>query len=141
MHRQAWTNFRSTAEVDGRPDRILRTMRFENRKEPLIDPVRFIRRQLKFLFGALLFIGLSLAFGTWGYMHYAGFAYPDALLNASMILSGMGPVGELPNDDAKYFASGYALYSGIALISTVAVVLAPLVHRFLHLLHLEDAEG
>ena len=60
-------------------------------------------------------------------------------LNASMILAGMGPIGQLPNDGAKLFASFYALYSGIALLTTVAVILAPLVHRMLHALHLEDA--
>jgi hypothetical protein len=116
-------------------------MRFENRKEPLIDRLRFARRQLKFLFGAMLFILVSLGVGTAGYMHFAHFAFADALLNASMILSGMGPVGALPDDAAKYFASAYAIFSGVALISTVAVVLAPLVHRFLHALHLADDSG
>ena len=95
-------------------------------------------RQLKFLLAALLIIGLSLAVGTWGYSHYAGFATIDAFLNASMILAGMGPMGELPNDGAKLFASLYALYSGIALLTTVAVLLAPLVHRFLHVMHMEQ---
>ena len=55
-----------------------------------------------------------------------------------MILGGMGPIGELPNEGAKWFASCYALYSGIALLGTVAVLLAPVVHRMLHALHLED---
>lgn len=117
---------------------ILRTMRFEHRHEPLLDRMTFLRRQLKFLAGATLFIGVSLALGTAGYMHFAGFAPTDAFLNASMILSGMGPVGALPNEGAKYFASIYALYSSIALMGTVAVMLAPLAHRLLHALHLED---
>lgn len=110
---------------------------FEHTSQPLLGASGFLWRQMKFLLAALAFIGFALAIGTWGYMHYAGFAFVDAVLNASMILSGMGPVGELPNDAAKYFASAYALFSGIALIGTVAVVLAPLVHRFLHAMHLD----
>ena len=55
-----------------------------------------------------------------------------------MILGGMGPIGDLPCDGAKWFASFYALYSGIALLTTVAVILAPVVHRVLHRLHLDE---
>jgi hypothetical protein len=71
-------------------------------------------------------------------MHFAEQSFVDAFLNASMILGGMGPVGELTSDGAKYFASFYALYSGVALLSSVAVILAPAMHRILHYFHLED---
>jgi hypothetical protein len=111
---------------------------FEHRKKPPLSARHFALRQLKFLLVALLFIGVSLVIGTWGYVHYAGFTDVDAFLNASMILAGMGPMGELPSDGAKLFASFYALYSGIALLTTVAVILAPLVHRVLHLMHVEE---
>lgn len=111
---------------------------FEHRKKRPLSARRFALRQLKFLLVALLFTGVSLAIGTWGYVHYAGFTDVDAFLNASMILAGMGPIGELPSDEAKLFASFYALYSGIALLTTVAVILAPLVHRVLHLMHVEE---
>lgn len=114
-------------------------MRFEHHRQPLLKPRAFLLRQMKFLLAALVVVGATLLVGTWGYVHYAGFTGVDAFLNASMILAGMGPVGTLPNDAAKYFASGYALFSGIALLTTVAVMLAPLVHRILHALHLEDA--
>lgn len=100
----------------------------------------FLLRQLKFFLAAILFVGVSLVLGTWGYMHYAGFSAVDSFLNASMILGGMGPVGDLPNDAAKLFASFYALYSGITLLTTVAVILTPLVHRFLHRLHLDEKD-
>ena len=73
-------------------------------------------------------------------MHFAGYPLVDAFLNASMILGGMGPVGELPNEGAKWFASFYALYSGVALLTTVAVMLTPLVHRLLHTLHIDTGE-
>ena len=118
----------------------MRKKLFEHRTEPVISPLGYVRRQLKFLAGALVFIGFSLAVGTWGYMHFAQESMVDAFLDASMILSGMGPVGALPCDEAKIFASCYALYSGIALLTTVAVILAPLVHRFLHLMHLDEKD-
>ncbi len=110
----------------------------EHRGQPLLPRAAFIRRQLRFIFAALTFVGGSLALGVAGYMHFAGFGFADAFLNASMILGGMGPMGELPNDASKYFASFYALYSGIALLGTVAVMLAPLAHRMMHRLHLDE---
>jgi hypothetical protein len=85
-------------------------------------------------------IGASLAIGMLGYRYIAGQEWPDAFLNAAMILSGMGPVGELKTTGAKIFAGVYALYSGLTLISIVGVVIAPVVHRFLHKFHLETAK-
>lgn len=111
---------------------------FEHRSRPLISPRRFAVRQLRFLLVALIFVGISLAMGIWGYMHFAQLSFIDALLNASMILGGMGPVDPLPSDAAKVFASVYALYSDIALLGAIAVILAPVMHRILHALHLED---
>jgi hypothetical protein len=113
---------------------------FEHRSHPLLDRRSFLRRQLRFLVAAMALVAISLVIGTAGYVHIAGQTPVDAFLNASMILAGMGPVGDLPNDAAKLFAACYALYSGIALLTCVAVLLAPLVHRMLHALHLE-AEG
>ena len=111
---------------------------FEHRSHPLIGRRHFLFRQLKFLATALIIVACSLAVGVWGYMHFAHQGFTDAFLNASMILGGMGPVDQLTDASAKYFASFYALYSGIALLSTVAVILAPLLHRLQHALHLED---
>ena len=113
---------------------------FEHRSKPLLSRKRFLRRQVKYASFALAFIGVSLGIGVWGYMYFAGFHAVDALLNTSMILAGMGPMGELPDDKAKLFASFYALYNGIALLTTVGVMLAPLVHRLLHSLHMEQDE-
>lgn len=113
---------------------------FEHRSRPLVPRSVYILRQLRFFLVAQVFVAASLAVGTWGYMHFAHQSAIDAFLNASMILAGMGPIGDLPNDGAKLFASFYALYSGIALLTTVAVILAPLVHRMLHALHLEDGQ-
>jgi hypothetical protein len=110
----------------------------EHRRERLLSRPAFIRRQLRFAVVALVFAAVALAIGVVGYMYFAGFTFVDAFLTASMILGGMGPVGELPNNGAKWFVSFYALFSGIALLGTVAVILTPLVHRMLHALHLDD---
>jgi hypothetical protein len=113
----------------------------EHQRRPLLSKAAFIRRQLRFLAAASVFVTISLAIGVVGYMQFAHFRFVDAFLNASMILGGMGPLGELPNDGAKWFASFYALYSGIALLGTVAVILTPVVHRMMHALHLDDDQN
>ncbi len=81
----------------------------------------------------------SLAVGMLGYHYIAGQTWPDSFLNAAMILSGMGPVGDLKTTPAKIFAGLYALYSGLALISIAGIILSPVIHRFLHKFHLESA--
>ena len=111
---------------------------FEHRSRPLASPRRFALRLLKYVGVALIFVGISLAVGVFGYMRFAGLGFVDAFLNASMILGGMGPVDALRNDSAKMFASFYALYSGIALLGTIAVILTPVMHRMLHALHLSE---
>jgi hypothetical protein len=110
------------------------------RHVPLLSRAEFARRLAK---NALLGCGLivvSLAIGVVGYHVTAGLGWIDALLNAAMILTGMGPVDELRTDGAKLFASFYALFSGVAFLTIVAVLMAPLVHRFLHRFHLELAD-
>lgn len=86
---------------------------------------------------AAAMVVVSLAIGVVGYHLIAHLSWIDALLNASMILAGMGPVDPLPSTAAKLFASAYAIFSGVAFLGIVAVLLAPIVHRFLHRFHLE----
>jgi flagellar biosynthesis protein FliR len=100
----------------------------------------YLRKQLCFMLVALAFIAVSLVIGTAGYMGFAHLSFTDAFLNASMILGGMGPVDPLSNAASKWFASFYALYSGVALLSTVAAMLAPTIHRLLHKLHLDQRD-
>ncbi len=111
---------------------------FEHRSHPVLSPKRFAGRLLRYLSYALGLVAASLALGVWGYMHFADLRFVDAFLNASMILGGMGPVDPLHSDEAKYFASFYALYSGISLLGAVAVFLTPVMHRMLHILHLDE---
>ena len=97
----------------------------------------FFRRVAWSALVAALLIGGSLGLGILGYHFAAGLGWLDSLLNASMILTGMGPVNPVTSPAGKIFASAYALFSGVAFLTIVAVLLAPVVHRFLHRFHLE----
>lgn len=83
-------------------------------------------------------ISASLLIGIVGYHFTADLPWIDALLNASMILTGMGPIDPMTNTNAKLFASFYALFSGIVFLSSIAVFISPLVHQFMYELHIED---
>ena len=115
-------------------------LRFERRGEPLAHPIVFLLRMLRSLSLAGAIIFGSLFLGMIGYHAIAGLPWIDALLNASMILSGMGPVDSLSTPQAKLFASFYALYSGVVFLVAAGVFVAPAVHRLLHHLHLEQDE-
>ncbi len=91
-----------------------------------------------FLSGAL--ISASLGLGVLGYHFVANLNWIDALLNASMILTGMGPVNTLGTTAAKLFASAYALFSGLILISASGILLTPIFHRVLHRFHIEERD-
>src|SRR4030095_10199175 len=80
-------------------------------------------------------VGVSLAIGVLGYHYIAKLGWVDAFVNASMILSGMGPVNELHSSGAKIFAGCYALFSGIMFLTTAAIIFGPLAHRVLHRFH------
>ena len=105
--------------------------------EPLPPRGEFLRRVRQGLVLGGSLIGGSLALGVLGYHAFAGLSWIDSLLNASMILTGMGPVDRLVTPQAKLFASAYALFSGVAFLTSVGVLAAPVVHRFLHRFHLD----
>ena len=110
---------------------------FEHRKQPLLTPREFLKRELIYLFVASLIIIGSLLLGVFGYHYLEGLTWVDSLVNASMILGGMGPVDVLHTVAGKIFASFYALYSSIIFLVTVGIILAPLYHRFLHRFQLD----
>jgi hypothetical protein len=110
---------------------------FEHRESPLLPLPAFRARLWRSSLIGLGLIAASLAIGMFGYHFIAVQGWADSFLNAAMILSGMGPVGDLKTVGAKIFAGVYALYSGLALISIAGVMLSPVVHRFLHKFHLE----
>ncbi len=114
---------------------------FEHKKQQLLPRSEFYRRIARSAaLGAALIVG-SLLVGILGYHFIGELTWIDAFLDASMILSGMGPLSQLHTDSAKLFAGCYAIYCGIALIGTTAIIFAPAVHRALHKFHLEDSSS
>ncbi len=107
-------------------------------KSQLLPRREFIRRLGWSIAAGTVLILFSLTIGMVGYHTLGGLPWVDAFLDASMILSGMGPVSPLQSTPAKIFAGCYALYSGLALLTTAGVILAPVIHRALHRFHLED---
>lgn len=105
--------------------------------KPLAPPQVFVRRLLASAVVGLALVIVSLAVGMAGYHGYEGLSWIDAFLNASMILSGMGPLLQPVTTGGKLFAGFYALYSGLAVLVIAGVIFGPVVHRFLHRFHIE----
>ena len=112
-------------------------MKYEHKSEPLLPMRRFAARMMAHLSVGLLVIAASLGLGVQGYHHFEHLPWLDALLNASMILGGMGPVDPVRTAGGKAFASFYALFSGVVFLVVVGLMMAPAAHRLLHRLHLE----
>lgn len=113
----------------------------EHRKQKIASVPRFALRMGRYTLVAIFLIFFSVGLGVIGYRYYASLNWVDSLYMASMILTGMGPVSEMPNDAAKLFSSFYALYSGVAFLSITAIFFAPVIHRILHILQVEDEEN
>lgn len=111
---------------------------YEHRKQPLAKTSVFIKRLILNALIGLLLLLFSLGVGILGYHFLEKLPWIDALLNASMILGGMGPVSPLKTTAGKIFASVYALYSGVILLASVGVLITPIFHRILHHFHLAD---
>jgi hypothetical protein len=114
---------------------------YEHHNQPLLNIKNFFTRMLKHGLLSFALLISSLGIGILGYHFLEGLSWIDALVNASMILGGMGPVNPLQTTAGKVFASFYALYSGMIFLIIAGVMLAPVVHRFLHQFHLMEAEG
>lgn len=114
---------------------------YEHRNQPMLPRAAFLKRLSRH---AVISVGIvigSLLIGVLGYHFLDGLAWIDALVNAAMILGGMGPVDSLHTIAGKLFASFYALYSGIVFLLAVGIIFAPVFHRILHHFHLEAAAG
>ena len=111
---------------------------FETKTDALLPKSRFYVRMAASVGVSLLIVAGSLLMGSAGYHWFGQLPWIDALLNASMILTGMGPVDPMRTTGGKLFATFYALYSGIAFLTMMAVIAAPLLHRLLHTFHLEE---
>jgi hypothetical protein len=113
---------------------------YEHKSQPLLPVDLFLRRLARHVLVALIFMAMALSIGILGYHTAEGFGFLDSLLNASMILGGMGPVDPVRTPAGKIFASFYALFSGIVFLVIAGIIIAPLAHRIMHRLHLE-ADG
>ena len=112
---------------------------YEHHKQPLARKSVFAKRLARNgVIGSLLLL-FSLFIGMLGYHFFEGLSWLDSMLNASMILGGMGPVAPLQTIAGKVFASLYALYSGVVLLAAVGILAAPIFHRFLHHFHLAES--
>jgi hypothetical protein len=111
---------------------------YEHHRQRLLSPQAFRARLLGHGLLAGGIICGALAVGVLGYHFTERLSWLDALLNASMILGGMGPVDVVRSDVGKLFASLYALFAGLVLIGAASILLAPVLHRLLHKLHLDE---
>ncbi len=112
---------------------------FEHISKPVLPVKQFTSRMTRAIFLGLGLVVFSLAIGMAGYIYFfPKLDWADAFVNASMILSGMGPLAMPETTGAKIFSGCYAIYSGLMLVMSAGVVFAPLVHRFLHKLHADE---
>ncbi|OWK43004.1 hypothetical protein [Fimbriiglobus ruber] len=113
----------------------------ERKHQPLAPLSVFFRRVGWHVLLTVAIVVVSLTIGTLGYHHFGAIGWVDGLLNAAMILTGMGPVDKMESTEGKLFATFYALYSGVAFLTMTAVILTPVYHRFLHHFHLETEDN
>ena len=118
----------------------LTVTRFERRGQPLASRRKFIARMFVAIGLWMVLTVIGLAIGIAGYAAFEGMSFVDAYVNAAMILSGMGPVGELKTTAGKVFAGSYAIFSGLIIVIATGFVLAPIFHRILHRFHVETAK-
>jgi hypothetical protein len=111
---------------------------YEHNHEPLLSRRDFAWRVARHALAFLLLVAAALFAGAAGYHWLEGIPWVDAVLNAAMILGGMGPVDVLRTDAGKLFAAGYALFSGLVFVAAMGVLFIPVVHRLLHKFHVED---
>ena len=122
------------------PLRGLSVTRFERRGQPVASRRKFLIRMAIAIGLWIVLTIVGLAIGVAGYAAFEGMSFVDAYVNAAMILSGMGPVGELKTTGGKVFAGSYAILSGLIIVIATGFVLAPIFHRILHRFHVETTK-
>lgn len=116
-------------------------MKLENKNQKVATLPNFFLRLGRYASFAIMLVLFSVLIGTFGYHFLAQLNYLDSFHMACMILTGMGPVAEMTTNAAKLFSSFYALYSGVAFLSITAVFFSPVIHRILHILHVEEDDN
>ena len=110
---------------------------YEHYKQPLITPREFVIRMLRHGGWALILVGSSLVIGILGFHYFSHLLWIDSLLNAAMLLGGMGPIGDMGPTGGKLFASAFAIYSGLIFIAASGILFTPVFHRMIHKFHLD----
>lgn len=111
---------------------------YETKYSRLAPTIVYLTRLARNILRGLAIVIVSLGIGMIGYRHFEGISWVESFENAAMILSGMGPVMDLHTVGGKIFAGMYALFSGIVFLVVMAIVIAPVLHRFLHKFHIEE---
>ena len=106
----------------------------------ILPPKEFAKRVVNYALFSFLLLVISLGIGVVGYHYFGKLNWIDSTYNASLILTGMGPVDQMPTNTAKLFASAYAIFSGVIFLSTVAIFFSPFAHRLMHLLRIEEID-
>jgi hypothetical protein len=112
-----------------------------HRHKPLPPRKHYARRQARYALFSLLILAFSIGIGMEGYHSFGHLPWVDSFLNASMILTGMGPVDHMDSEAGKMFSAIYAIFSGVAFLTFVAVLFSPAYRRFMHKFHLDIEEG
>jgi hypothetical protein len=107
---------------------MVKLLQYESKHQPLLPKGQYRHRLLRSILAGVIILAVFLSIGVVGYHLTCGLDWLDSLLNASMILSGMGPTSDILSAEGKWFASFYALFSGVVFITTIGLVLAPVAH-------------
>ncbi|CAM3043845.1 Uncharacterised protein [Legionella steigerwaltii] len=110
----------------------------KHKKKHILTPANVYQHMLRNAFFGFLMTAAALFIGMWGYHYWENMSWVDSFMNASMILSGMGPASNLVTIPGKIFAGCYALFSGLAFIAIMVIILSPLIHQFFRKIHLES---
>ena len=114
---------------------------YEHRRQRPLPQAEFLVRLLRHFALAALLLAASLGLGMLGYEHYEHLGWLDAFENTCMLLGGMGPVNNPVTPAGKLFAGCYALYAGLVFIVSATIILAPVLHRTLHLFHCDEHDS
>jgi len=111
---------------------------YESRGTRPVSTAVFVRRVAGHFAVACSVVLISLGMGMWGYHEFEHLTWLDGFLNAAMLLGGMGPVNAPQTDAGKLFAGLFALYAGLVVIVTAALLLSPVLHRLMHRMHWKE---
>ena len=113
---------------------------FESMHTPLLPRKKFYARVRYHGLISVTVLAGCVVLGMAGYHIFEGMGWVDSYTNATMILSGMGPLDPIKTVGGRIFAGTYALFSGVAFLTTVGFFLMPGLHRLLHKFHLENGK-